>query len=59
MLVTEKEFGVLSSVIEALNDYGDAITIEQAMNMRSKTKADLKLIEKVEEIKRKNGQNLC
>lgn len=56
MLVTEKEFGVLSSVIEALNDYGDSITIEQAMNMRSKTKSDLKLIEKVEEIKRKMGK---
>jgi hypothetical protein len=56
MLVTEKEFGVLSSVIEALNDYGDAITIEQAMSMRSRTKSDLKLIEKVEEIKRKMGK---
>jgi len=56
MLVTEKEFGVLSSVIEALNDYGDAITIEQAMSMRSKTKTDLKLLEKVEEIKRKMGK---
>jgi hypothetical protein len=56
MLVTEKEFGVLSSVIEALNDYGDAITIEQAMSMRSKTKSDLKLAEKVEEIKRKMGK---
>lgn len=56
MLVTEKEFGVLSSVIEALNDYGDAITIEQAMSMRSKTKGDLKLFEKVEEIKRKMGK---
>ena len=56
MLVTEKEFGVLSSVIEALNDYGDSITIEQAMSMRSKTKSDLKLMEKVEEIKRKMGK---
>lgn len=56
MLVTEKEFGVLSSVIEALNDYGDAITIEQAMSMRSKTKNDVKLMEKVEEIKRKVGK---
>jgi HEAT repeat protein len=56
MLITEKEFGVLSSVIEALNDYGDAITIEQAMSMRSKTKSDLKLMEKVEEIKRKMGK---
>ncbi|MCX8200029.1 MAG: hypothetical protein N3G76_01015 [Candidatus Micrarchaeota archaeon] len=59
MLLEEKDLGVLYSIIEALNQLGENITVEEVMNMRDGTLQQRKsMMRKMREISKKLGARI-
>ncbi|MEM4332260.1 MAG: hypothetical protein QW500_03195 [Candidatus Micrarchaeia archaeon] len=59
MLLEEKDLGVLYSIIEALNQLGESITVEEVMNMRDGTLQQRKsMMRKMREIAKKMGARM-
>ncbi len=56
MLLEEKDLGVLYSVIEALNDLGENLSVEEVMNLRDGYSPDKKsILRKLKKIAKKYG----
>lgn len=59
MLLEEKDLGVLHSVIEALNDLGENLSIEEVMNLRDGCSPDKKsILRKLKKIAKKYGSKV-
>lgn len=59
MLLEEKDLGVLYSIIEALNEMGEKITVEEVMNMRDGTLRERKsIMRKMKEVAKRFGSRI-
>jgi len=59
MLLEEKDLGVLYSIIEALNQMGEPITVEEVMNMRDGTLRERRsMIKKMKEVAKRYGSRI-